>query len=396
MNRDVDPTEMVKTLGIDGLCEKAEEYFLRVSNPRALMSKPFSDLMETPGLLYKMGLLLSGLRLGKSMCVMDFGAGTCWFSRLLNQLQCSTISVDPSKTALKLGKKLFDEMPILGEYVSPPRFVLFDGRRIDLESESVDRIISFDAFHHVPNERDVLEEFFRVLRPGGIVGFCEPGAHHSKDPKSQYEMKNYTILENDLDLKTIKSESEEIGFTHMSFKLMALPELELEFSENEQVREGKGISQRIIEHLVVSNRESSVFYLVKGKYIPDSRGSFGLKHEIKVAETHYKARANEEIIVPLTITNAGCARWLHANTRNIGVTNIGLHLYDLNMNLLNLDFWRSDFDRDVQPGEQVVTAILFRISQMGRFKVMIDLVSEQVCWFETLGSLPVLIDIIVE
>ncbi|UCB45480.1 MAG: hypothetical protein JSV25_14930, partial [Spirochaetota bacterium] len=82
-----------------------------------LMSKPFSSTLEMPQLLYRMGLLLAGLRLGKSMVVLDFGAGSCWFSRFLNQLQCITISVDVSETALELGKKLFERLPIIGEYL---------------------------------------------------------------------------------------------------------------------------------------------------------------------------------------------------------------------------------------------------------------------------------------
>jgi ubiquinone/menaquinone biosynthesis C-methylase UbiE len=80
---------------------------------------------------------------------------------------------------------------------------VFDGHRIDLPDASVDRIFCFDAFHHVPNPTQVMRELGRVLRPGGIAGFSEPGRHHSKGARSQYEMKNYTAIENDVVMEEV-------------------------------------------------------------------------------------------------------------------------------------------------------------------------------------------------
>jgi hypothetical protein len=61
------------------------------------------------------------------MTVLDFAAGTCWFSRFLNQLGCQTISCDASQTALEIGKRLFLTFPIIGNLVSEPSFLHFDG-----------------------------------------------------------------------------------------------------------------------------------------------------------------------------------------------------------------------------------------------------------------------------
>ena len=62
------------------------------------------------------------------------------------------ISVDVSRHALEIGKKLFDYHPIPAGSISEPVFLPFDGYMIDLESESVDRIVCNDGFHHVPNQ----------------------------------------------------------------------------------------------------------------------------------------------------------------------------------------------------------------------------------------------------
>ena len=57
-----------------------------------------------------------------------------------------------------------------------------------------------DAFHHVPNPGLVLAELSRVLKEGGIAGFAEPGPEHSKSPQSQYEMKTFKVVENDVNV----------------------------------------------------------------------------------------------------------------------------------------------------------------------------------------------------
>ncbi|MDQ5909223.1 MAG: hypothetical protein QG599_1318, partial [Pseudomonadota bacterium] len=102
----INPKKLMKTLSVEALCKTADDYFQAIHNPTQQMAKPFSSPLETPELLKNMGDLLSGLYLGKTMTVLEFAAGTCWFSRYLHQLQCRTISCDASAKALDIGKRL--------------------------------------------------------------------------------------------------------------------------------------------------------------------------------------------------------------------------------------------------------------------------------------------------
>ena len=167
---------------VEHYCRTAEEYYQKLPRPSAMLHKPFASLIEASQSMAKLGLLLEGLRLGKKMTVLDFGAGTCWLSRFLALLDCRAICLDVSTTALQLGERLFREWPSLDTPIEEPRFLPFDGHRIDLPDNSVDRVICFEALHHVPNVREVLAEVYRVLAPGGIAGFAEPGEHHSEHP----------------------------------------------------------------------------------------------------------------------------------------------------------------------------------------------------------------------
>jgi len=110
----INPKDIMAKYTIKELSETANNYFKGIADTSHLMAKPFGNLIETPELLQNMGHLLSGLYLSKTMTVLDFAAGSCWFSRYLNQLQCKTISCDVSEAALAVGKELFENHPVIG------------------------------------------------------------------------------------------------------------------------------------------------------------------------------------------------------------------------------------------------------------------------------------------
>ena len=51
-------------------------------------------------------------------------------------------------------------------------FLKADVANIPLPSESIDRVICFRTFADIDDKRGALRQYFRVLRPGGIVVIC--------------------------------------------------------------------------------------------------------------------------------------------------------------------------------------------------------------------------------
>jgi SAM-dependent methyltransferase len=396
MAKTIDPKQLIKELSVEELNQTAEAYFQQVHDPIPHMAKPFSNPHETIELLGRMGLILSGLRLSKAMTVLEFGAGACWFSRFLNQLQCATISVDVSQTALDFGRRLFEEMPILGGSIAPPQFVVFDGHHMDVPDESVDRVLCMDAFHHVPNQRQVLSEIYRVLKPGGIASFNEPGRNHSQTPMSQYEMKNFKVLENDILLEEIKEMAEELGFTNIYVKPASHPKLNLTYKDYMKIVKRKKLPRELNNWIVSSTQNATIFFLVKGTPIPDSRDVDGLKHTIHLSGSKFTVPAGQPLNLDLRIRNTGPARWLHQGPRDIGVVKVGAHLYNSQGTLLDLDFYRHNFSADIEPNKEVSLTIAPIFPEPGQYTLALDLVSEQVCWFENMGSKPVLIEVQVQ
>ncbi|MCA9874797.1 MAG: class I SAM-dependent methyltransferase [Anaerolineales bacterium] len=392
----INPQDLIHSLSIETLCTTAEAYYQAIVDPTPQMAKPFWSFLEGPLLLQHMGAVLSGLKLSKTMTVLDFGAGTCWLSRYLNQLQCQTISCDPSATALAIGKKLFADYPIIGDYVAEPRFLQFDGHTIDLPDQSVDRIVCFSAFHHIPNQAEVLAEFGRVLKEGGIAGFSEPGRYHSRQPQSQSEMRNFNVLENDIVLEEIFALAQPCGFTDLTYGLAANAQISLkQYLNLTQNRWRPRVNASLVAHLKETAVNQSIFFLHKGELALDSRSHVGLAHTIAVPHGRYTLTANEDLLLDLTITNSGASRWLVENVQDIGVVKVGTHLFDAQGELLELDFSRHLFDQPTLPGATVHKQITVTFPQPGSYKLAVDLVAERVCWFENVGAAPLELDITV-
>jgi SAM-dependent methyltransferase len=382
----IDPDDLVKTRSIESFRQKAEEYYARLPLPDTQLSKPFNDLTEAPGNIHHLGLLLAGLKLGRALKILDFGAGTCWLSRLLNQLGCTTVSVDVSPSALELGRRLFREYPIVGKLLDEPQFVLSDGRTIPLENQSVDRIVCFDALHHVPNPETILKELCRILKTGGIAGFAEPGKNHSRSAGAQSEMANYGLLESDIVLENIWEHARAAGFTDMSVVPVLPTELALGVNAYRDLIEKRVGTEQMLDSLAVAGGRASVFFLMKGPTLYDSRIPFGLRYDLKIDPIQYAFKINRPQKILCRIENTGVAVWIHKTPWGIGNVKIAAHLYDARKNLIDLDFVRVRFDHDIMPGETVTQAIEVRLDKDEVFYLGIDLVSEGVAWFEQMGN----------
>jgi SAM-dependent methyltransferase len=337
-------------------------------------------------MLQNLGALLAGLQLGKTMTVLEFGAGTCWLSRILAQLNCQPICCDASKAALDIGRRLFAEHPLIGPTLFAPVFLPFDGHRIELDDESVDRIVCFDALHHVPNVDEVMGELGRVLREGGIAGFSEPGRDHSRSAQAQYEMRDHRVLENDVDLRAISAAARAAGFTQLTARVANDLEVSVDHYQAIVERRGNDVQRAIWDNTCDTMRSRAVFFLHKGETRRDSRSHVGLSHAMSATRIDHRVARDAALNIDLRIDNTGKATWLSTNVHEYGIVRVGTHLYDRHATLIAIDHSRHDLPRDVGPGQSIDLTIEVALPAAGDFVVGIDLVAEGVIWFEHVGS----------
>ncbi len=397
----IDPKDIISEYSPEEICEGAEAYYAANSDPRLHIQKPFRSFTEAAESLEKLGILLSEMKLGRGMRVLDFGAGTCWISAYLQQMGCHVTSCDPSSTALEIGRKLVEANPFIEHDTA--QYLRFNGRTIEAPDGTFDRILCYDTLHHVPNWRDIITEMVRTLKPGGIVGFKEPGYKHSSSTSAQAEMRNDIVLENDIHLDEIVDFASLEGLDFLGWKAV--------FPRCFDLQEYKVATKRSIfnfgryflkKKLFRSFKQclgdNSIFYFSKGPAIIDSRAGEFLVATIEPVSDRFFLEAEKNSCLEALVTNSGKAVWLNETEDLFGTVMLGIHLYDVSGKKLNFDWARSRLLKSILPGESVTLKVDCPPLPKGNYFVEFDLVSEQVCWFEyarSSNSTPVRVSLVV-
>lgn len=385
----IDPKKLIEELGVEGLNHYSDEYYKRMDDSDIHIGKPYSYVQFAAQYLVSLGLILENFRVRPGIDVLDFGAGTCWISKILWQMGCNVIATDVSKEALRMGEKLFKEFPVPAPPNSKWETRLFDGHILPVEDERIDRIISFDAFHHVPNAEVVIKEFYRVLRDGGTVALCEPVGEHSVSEMSQQEMRNFSVLENDLDVGEMATQFRSAGFSGPLFKLSAVQGATFSIEERQDLLDG-GMPELVSESLRGQARNSGIMFFQKGEIHEDSRLAVpeGMQYEMSISESKLQLKVGEPKSLYARLRNTGTHRWLNKNEGTYGEVAVGTQLLDHTTREVVEQHGRFHFSRPLNPNDEYEMHLPIVINQPGRFIIRFDVVSELVCWFRDFGSKP--------
>jgi len=100
----------------------------------------------------------------KELQVLDVGASTGIIDNHLAEYFHSVLGIDIDKEAIKYARKTFQKDNL--------SFREGDALSTNLSNESVDVVICSQVYEHVPDAYAMMDEIFRVLRPGGICYFA--------------------------------------------------------------------------------------------------------------------------------------------------------------------------------------------------------------------------------
>jgi ubiquinone/menaquinone biosynthesis C-methylase UbiE len=393
-NNLINVRDLLRYRTVEELIEAAERHYKEFANGEYLLAKPLVSIEEAPEHLIYSATLIQGLQLLTGMTVLDFGSGGCYLSRMLNQLGCAVISLDVSPTALEFGKKLTEIHPIIGSQPEH-RFLLFDGRKIDLPDECVDRIVCMDSFHHIPNQQEILGEMSRVLKNGGIAGFCEPGPTHSLTPEAQYQMKVNRLIENDIVVEEIFEYAKLAGFTDLQLAIFP-PKPCFIALDHFNAAISSGMLPQDFTNLVIHEMiHHRTFYLYKGKTTIDASDSSiktGLLADIRINCKSIILKEMEKIEFEATIANISDKIWLPSGSKR-GCVNLGVHLMNRETMVNERDYRQAISQNKVFPGETLALTFEIAAPLAGHYTMVFDLVSEYVTWFEWVGSKTVTLDL---
>jgi SAM-dependent methyltransferase len=373
----------------DKLNAAAERYFAAHTDERHLLDKPFSEPAALSRRLIDVGVLIDGLRLEPGDTVLELGAGSCWLSHFLNRFGCRTISIDVSPSALAVGRRLFERDPHTN-WSLDPQFLAYDGRALPVGDGSVDRVLLYDAYHHLPNPAQLLREMRRALRPDGIVAMSEPGRGHAETGVALSEAAT-GVLENELVIEDIGELALASGFTAARIIVAAnAPLAEIDVAGLRPFMGGRGFAQ-YWKNLCAALDGHHYLLLFCGDPAPTTRRARRLKAILRITPAPVQASAGQPAAIEIELHNAGDTRWL-STANQPGWTRVGAHLYraDPSRTLVDFDWLRVELPRDIAPNQTVrVRATLPPITDPGDYLAAFDLVIEGKAWFADRDSVSI-------
>jgi len=106
--------------------------------------------------------------------ILEVGAGSGHHYSFLKQRPRRYFLTDGSETMLGVAKNRYRDEVADGSVVIEPQ----DATRLTYPDGQFDRLIATHVLEHIPNPVDVLREWNRVVRPGGLMSIvlpCDPG-----------------------------------------------------------------------------------------------------------------------------------------------------------------------------------------------------------------------------
>lgn len=138
---------------------------------------------------------------------LELGAGECSYLPYI---------ISKSKPACYIASDVFDfryehAQSNLKDEFSCLQFQTIDATNIDLNDNSVDVILGFGIYHHIPNLLDAFKEAWRVLKPNGVLAIRDP---YGSNPLIYLKHKIHKNSKNEkpLTLNTTKKKLEMADF----------------------------------------------------------------------------------------------------------------------------------------------------------------------------------------
>jgi ubiquinone/menaquinone biosynthesis C-methylase UbiE len=106
--------------------------------------------------------------------ILEVGAGSGHHFPYVNKNFTKYITTDGSAEMLAIASEKYAKEISSGLMVLEKQ----DATKLDYADSSVDRLIATHVLEHLPNPVDVLKEWNRVVRPGGVISIvlpCDPG-----------------------------------------------------------------------------------------------------------------------------------------------------------------------------------------------------------------------------
>ncbi len=370
-------------------------YYLR-TKPFANLHKPIKfsgDGMdpETARHFYDFANMCVALALRADAKILDVGCGPGWITEYFARLGYEMTGIDISDGLIQVARERLESLPYQVDHETPVRcrFVTHDIEAAPL-SEKFDAIICYDALHHFADEKSVFRNLAAMLDIGGVLFIVEGHKPPSGSP-TEIElrgfMEKYKTLESPFTSDYLRALIDWSGFAIVSDYVSVNGLFERKMLTSDEGDLSLPLRELDTDYhyftcMKVSDRRP-------GSSVPDSRNPGGLRARIVARSAPPKnVAAGTNFKLPIAFINTGDTLWLTGQTVRNGLVMPGVKITDETETVVSENHGPL-LPRAVAPGRSLTLDLLIHApARPGTYTVKVDLVDQNVCWFEEKGSEP--------
>jgi glycosyltransferase involved in cell wall biosynthesis/SAM-dependent methyltransferase len=403
----VSPGRLPKIEGIDykraalnypQMLDAERSYYLRTKPFYNLANKPDKHLgdgmdAETHRHFTDFANMASVLALPPGARILDVGCGSGWLSEYFARLGYDVTGIDISDDLIRMARERVERTPYDVDHETPLscRFQTQDIEQTPLP-EKFDAVVCYDSLHHFEDERTVFRNLAAMLDVGGLLFILEghkPSAGSATEDELQQVMRRYGTLESPFSTDYLRALLDEHGLAIVGDYVSVNGLFEREMLEDNSLPLG---SLATDYHYLTSVKVAEGG---PASNVPDSRTPGLLRAEFRLTgPLSRRVEPNEQISAMITIRNTGDTLWLSGQTVRAGIVMPGVRVFDQRGEVVREVHGHPMLPRSIAPGQTIAMEIPCPVPAVpGNYTVKIDLVDQQVCWFEERGSQPLIFSV---
>lgn len=338
---------------------------------------------------YHFANIIKILELPQKAKILDVACGPGWLCEFLGRSGYDVTGIDISPDMINIAKERIQAIkfgPQKGHSLQI-EFLVEDAENTDLGSELYHAAIFYDALHHFTEPLAILERVLASLKSGGKLYIQEgikPAPGSELEQHLIKEMNQFGTLEKPFDQSELFGILKKVGFVN----LQAYEAVNLIVK-----REGRKIEPSLRNSMVPM---TNTVVARKPGNLYDSQFPHQLKARISIDKKSIPQIVFAGAVLQLeaSLKNEGDTLWLSDPNSTTGFVTIGTKLLDERRQLLSDALERSHLPHNVPPGQTVALTHRFTApTKPGLYWIKLDLVDEQIAWFEEEGSQPLIFSI---
>ena len=322
--------------------------------------------------------------------ILDVGCGSGWLCEYFSRLGYRMTGIDVSPEMIAIARERSSKVPYGADHETGLNceFIVHDIESGPLDAR-FDAILCYDALHHFEDEQAVLANLNAMIDYGGqlfvIEGEKPPEGSNSEDELHSV-MRQYEILESPFDREYLLQLLQSHGFAIVGDYASpgGLVDRESYSGNTIQFVESPTFSYLLCKKVAGPNIPAQM---------PDSRSPSLLQAELKLkSDWTAQTTPGSRVEATIEVANTGDTLWLVSRAPLTGRIKVGLKILNSSGETIFESHGIPPIQKALAPSEKILLAVNIKAPEsVGQYTLKIDLLNQNICWFEEHGSKPLLL-----